>query len=132
MSTNSSPPPTPTTPSFSPSSHLQQRTRSKLPAECLVMIFSHLDQDRSTLHALLRVNHQFFQLTIPILYRSPFRLLESRAEAWSWSERTQRQVHLLQLFMHVVQIKQIGRHEATTAAINLILSNKQQQRQQRY
>ncbi|KAK5799495.1 hypothetical protein F5H01DRAFT_86574 [Linnemannia elongata] len=117
MSTNSSPPPTPTTPSFSyPSYTMQQRTRSTLPAECLVMIFNYLDQDRSTLHALLRVNHQFFQLTIPILYRSPFRLLESRAEAWSWSERTQRQVHLLQLFMHVVQIKQIDRHEATTAA----------------
>lgn len=115
MSTNSSPPPTPTTPSYS-SYTLQQRIRSTLPAECLVMIFNYLDQDRSTLHALLRVNRQFFQLTIPILYRSPFRLLESRAEAWSWSERTQRQVHLLQLFMHVVQIKQIDRHEATTAA----------------
>lgn len=100
------------------------------------MIFGYLDQDRSTLHALLRVNHQFFQLTIPILYRSPFRLLESRAEAWSWSERTQRQVHLLQLFMHVIQIKQIDRHEAsaaaTAAATTALNSRKKTQRMWRH
>ncbi|KAG0368173.1 hypothetical protein BC939DRAFT_463463 [Gamsiella multidivaricata] len=89
--------------------------RSNLPEECLVMIFQHLRHDRSTLHALLQVDHQFFRLAVPVLYRSPFRLLESKAESWSWVERTQRQVLLLQLFMRAVQIKQSDRLEGKYA-----------------
>ncbi|KAF8966853.1 hypothetical protein BGZ46_000283 [Entomortierella lignicola] len=85
--------------------------QSCLPEECLTMIFHHLSYDRSTLHSLLQVNHQFFRLVVPTLYRSPFRLLESKAELWSWSDRTQRQVLLLQLFLHSAQIKQLDRTE---------------------
>ncbi|KAF9157139.1 hypothetical protein BGX20_004108, partial [Mortierella sp. AD010] len=86
--------------------------QSCLPEECLIMVFQHLSHDRSALHALLQVNRQFFRLAVPILYRSPFRLLESKAQSWSWSERTQRQVLLLQLFMCCVQIKQLDRAES--------------------
>ncbi|KAF9102589.1 hypothetical protein BGX27_010935 [Mortierella sp. AM989] len=86
--------------------------QSCLPEECLSMVFRHLSHDRSALYALLLVSRQFFRLAVPILYRSPFRLLESKAESWSWSERTQRQVLLLQLFMYSVQIRQLDRAES--------------------
>lgn len=45
-----------------------------LPQECLELILGCLRYDLSTLHKLLQVSRQFFQLTVPVLYKSPFRL----------------------------------------------------------
>ncbi|KAI9239962.1 MAG: hypothetical protein BYD32DRAFT_459308 [Podila humilis] len=78
---------------------------ASLPEDCLVIIIQLLGQNRSALHALLQVSRQFFRLTVPALYKSPFRMLESKKEAWTFPERTQRQVLLLQLFLKAIQIK---------------------------
>ncbi|KAF9116336.1 hypothetical protein BGX27_003329 [Mortierella sp. AM989] len=47
---------------------------ASLPPECLEMIIAFLRHDLASLHRLLFVSRQFFQLTVPVLYRSPFRL----------------------------------------------------------
>ncbi|KAG0294113.1 hypothetical protein BGZ98_001903 [Dissophora globulifera] len=45
-----------------------------LPPECLEVIVGFLRHDLASLHCLLLVSRQFFQLTVPVLYKSPFRL----------------------------------------------------------
>ncbi|KAG0005545.1 hypothetical protein BGZ79_004053 [Entomortierella chlamydospora] len=45
-----------------------------LPPECLEMIIALLRYDLASLYRLLFVSRQFFQLTVPVLYKSPFRL----------------------------------------------------------
>ncbi|KAF9320965.1 hypothetical protein BG003_004248 [Podila horticola] len=45
-----------------------------LPPECLEFILEFLSYDLPTLYRLLLVSWQFFHLTVPVLYRSPFRL----------------------------------------------------------
>ncbi|KAG0052022.1 hypothetical protein BGZ83_003057 [Gryganskiella cystojenkinii] len=45
-----------------------------LPTECLEIIIGHLRYDLSSLHNLLLVSRQFFVITVPVLYKSPFRL----------------------------------------------------------
>ncbi|KAF9177468.1 hypothetical protein BGZ51_008561 [Haplosporangium sp. Z 767] len=48
-----------------------------LPTECLEAILECLQDDLCSLYQLLFVSHQFFEITVPILYRSPFRLAAS-------------------------------------------------------
>ncbi|KAG0030166.1 hypothetical protein BGZ81_002981 [Podila clonocystis] len=45
-----------------------------LPPECLEFILEFLSHDLPTLYRLLLVSWQFFHLTVPILYKSPFKL----------------------------------------------------------
>ncbi|KAF9968550.1 hypothetical protein BGZ70_002454 [Mortierella alpina] len=45
-----------------------------LPPECLELILEYLRNDLASLRQLLLVSRQLFQLTVPVLYRSPFRL----------------------------------------------------------
>ncbi|KAF9955051.1 hypothetical protein BGZ72_004080 [Mortierella alpina] len=45
-----------------------------LPPECLELILDCLRNDLASLRQLLLVSRQLFQLTVPVLYRSPFRL----------------------------------------------------------
>ncbi|KAG0269602.1 hypothetical protein BGZ95_002001 [Linnemannia exigua] len=45
-----------------------------LPPECLEIILGFLQNDLASLHNLLLVSRQFFQLTVRVLYKSPFRL----------------------------------------------------------
>ncbi|KAG9324281.1 hypothetical protein KVV02_008249 [Mortierella alpina] len=45
-----------------------------LPPECLELILDCLRNDLASLCQLLLVSRQLFQLTVPVLYRSPFRL----------------------------------------------------------
>ncbi|KAK3811170.1 MAG: hypothetical protein J3Q66DRAFT_404556 [Benniella sp.] len=47
-------------------------TINDLPPECLQVILLQLEDDKRSLAQLLRVNHQFLQLTAPILYADPF------------------------------------------------------------
>src|SRR5687767_5826635 len=47
-----------------------------IPQECHELIIHYLSDDCKALNALLRTNHYWFQLTIPCLYRSPFRSIE--------------------------------------------------------
>ncbi|KAF9922361.1 hypothetical protein FBU30_007559 [Linnemannia zychae] len=53
---------------------------SRLPIECLSCIVRHLDGDLTTLFNLLTVNSTFFKITLPVLYRDPYRTLERNEE----------------------------------------------------
>ncbi|KAG0079962.1 hypothetical protein BGZ90_001183 [Linnemannia elongata] len=68
-----------------------------LPPECIEMILQYLWDDPSTLHQLSLCSRTLFNLIIPILYKSPFRLI---ADHRNWSEdsknlRTARLIRLL-------------------------------------
>ncbi|KAF9957443.1 hypothetical protein BGZ72_001819 [Mortierella alpina] len=70
-----------------------------LPVECLQLILAHHDGDLTTLHSLLLVNRTFFQLAVPLLYRSPFRLVRSyEHDKLPW-DKFKRQVKLLWLLL---------------------------------
>ncbi|KAF9575911.1 hypothetical protein EC968_001294 [Mortierella alpina] len=70
-----------------------------LPIECLQLIIAHHDGDLTTLHSLLLVNRTFFQLAVPLLYRSPFRLVRSyEHDKLPW-DKFKRQVKLLWLLL---------------------------------
>ncbi|KAF8943701.1 hypothetical protein BGZ47_005127 [Haplosporangium gracile] len=49
-------------------------TVAPLPPECLEIILAFLQHDLASLHHLLFVSRQFFQLTVRVLYKSPFGL----------------------------------------------------------
>ncbi|KAG0353600.1 hypothetical protein BG005_007136 [Podila minutissima] len=78
-----------------------QRTTlsTPLPEECIQHIFEFLHRDISTLHSLIRVSKTFFRIAVPLLYSSPFDLLESN-QSWSPHERTKRHAPLLFLLMN--------------------------------
>ncbi|KAF9909943.1 hypothetical protein EC991_007746 [Linnemannia zychae] len=72
-----------------------------LPPECLEIIFGYLQHDLFSLYNLLFVSRQFLQLTVRVLYKSPFRLaaiadtvsggpqVDSSASGWArFLERT--------------------------------------------
>ncbi|KAF9285473.1 hypothetical protein BGZ68_003825 [Mortierella alpina] len=70
-----------------------------LPIECLQLILAHHDGDLTTLHSLLLVNRTFFQLAVPLLYHSPFRLVRSyEHDKLPW-DKFKRQVKLLWLLL---------------------------------
>ncbi|GJJ77037.1 hypothetical protein EMPS_09396 [Entomortierella parvispora] len=66
-----------------PPSHL-----APLPQECLESIIACLRYDLPSLHALLLVSRQFFQLTVPVLYKSPFRLAVAFRDPPIWASRS--------------------------------------------
>lgn len=70
-----------------------------LPEECIQHIFEFLRRDLAVLHALIRVSKTFFRISVPLLYSSPFDLLESNQD-WSSQERTKRHAALLFLLMN--------------------------------
>ncbi|KAG0293747.1 hypothetical protein BGZ96_002389 [Linnemannia gamsii] len=49
-------------------------TVAPLPPECLEIILAYLQHDLASLHKLLFVSRQFFQLTVRVLYKNPFGL----------------------------------------------------------
>ncbi|KAG0361724.1 hypothetical protein BGX24_005293, partial [Mortierella sp. AD032] len=52
-------------------------TSIPLPPECLTIVIQHLadEHDTTTLATLLRVNHYFCSVTLPILYQNPFKII---------------------------------------------------------
>ncbi|KAG0045560.1 hypothetical protein BGZ83_009238 [Gryganskiella cystojenkinii] len=48
-----------------------------LPDECIDLILEYLVHDRITLHALVLSSQRLFQRAAPVLYRSPFRLVQN-------------------------------------------------------
>ncbi|KAF9111895.1 hypothetical protein BGX27_004277 [Mortierella sp. AM989] len=69
-----------------------------LPDECIDLIVAYLVDDRQTLHALVLSSQKLFQRTAPILYRSPFRLIE-QSFRWSREEKEKRTTALLALLL---------------------------------
>ncbi|KAG0208358.1 hypothetical protein BGX28_000652 [Mortierella sp. GBA30] len=67
--------------------------------ECIQHILSYLQLNQlPTLCSLLTVNRTMFQLTLPILYQSPFVLVRD-SRHWKDEEKTRRLVSLLRLFL---------------------------------
>ncbi|KAF9129408.1 hypothetical protein BG015_004145 [Linnemannia schmuckeri] len=75
---------------------------SSLPPECLEHILAYHRSDLTLLHALLLVNRTFFQLTVPLLYQSPFLLIKASDRDRLPYEKFKRQVKLLWLLLSSV------------------------------
>ncbi|KAF9139509.1 hypothetical protein BGX30_007858 [Mortierella sp. GBA39] len=67
-----------------------------LPPECIEMILQYLWDDPSTLHQLSLCSRTLFNLIIPILYKSPFRLIADH-RTWSDVSKNQRTARLIRL-----------------------------------
>ncbi|KAG0215384.1 hypothetical protein BGX33_001233 [Mortierella sp. NVP41] len=67
-----------------------------LPPECIEMILQYLWDDLSTLHQLALCNRTLFSLIIPILYKSPFRIIADH-RTWSDISKSQRTAKLIRL-----------------------------------
>ncbi|CAO3567712.1 unnamed protein product [Mortierella alpina] len=103
-----------------------------LPPECLELILECLRNDLASLRQLLLVSRQLFQLTVPVLYRSPFRLAagipdppplssasqcnlhsHSAAHAYDsttgWAKFLERTKLLSRLLIQNLQIKPLGK-----------------------
>ncbi|KAF9206994.1 hypothetical protein BGZ49_001412 [Haplosporangium sp. Z 27] len=68
-----------------------------IPDECIDLIIAYLVDDRQTLHALVVSSQKLFQRAAPILYRSPFKLIEN--SRWSKDEKEKRSTALLALLL---------------------------------
>ncbi|KAF9365770.1 hypothetical protein BGX34_008374 [Mortierella sp. NVP85] len=69
-----------------------------LPDECIDHIVAYLVDQRQALHALLLSSQKLFQRAAPILYRSPFLLIES-SRRWTKDEKKKRSTSLLALLL---------------------------------
>ncbi|KAG9067122.1 hypothetical protein KI688_011903 [Linnemannia hyalina] len=67
-----------------------------LPPECIEMILQYLWDDPSTLHQLSLCSRTLFNLIIPILYKSPFRLIADH-RTWSDASKSLRTARLIRL-----------------------------------
>ncbi|KAG0372415.1 hypothetical protein BGX24_000272 [Mortierella sp. AD032] len=67
-----------------------------LPPECMEMILRYLWDDPSTLGQLSLCSHNLFNLIIPILYKSPFRLIADH-RTWTDDSKTERTAQLIRL-----------------------------------
>ncbi|KAF9135207.1 hypothetical protein BGW39_004139 [Mortierella sp. 14UC] len=86
-----------------------------LPTECLEIIFGFLQHDLSSLYNLLFVSRQFLQLTVRVLYKSPFRLaaiadtvsggLQVDSSASGWARFLERTKLLSRLLFQNLQIR---------------------------
>ncbi|KAF9131493.1 hypothetical protein BGW39_001739 [Mortierella sp. 14UC] len=72
------------------------RDTPTLPPECIEMILRYLWDDPSTLHQLSLCSRTLFNLIIPILYKSPFRLIADH-RTWSDASKCQRTARLIRL-----------------------------------
>jgi len=68
----------------------------RIPPECIGLIALYLWDDVRTLHALLLCNRSFFSLAAPLLYRSPFQLIDSHL-TWNESSKAERTARLVRL-----------------------------------
>ncbi|KAF8940756.1 hypothetical protein BGZ47_007618 [Haplosporangium gracile] len=69
-----------------------------LPDECIDLIVAYLIDQRQALHALVLSSQKLFQRAAPVLYRSPFQLIE-RSSRWSRDEKEKRSTALLALLL---------------------------------
>lgn len=69
-----------------------------LPDECIDLIVAYLVDQRQALHALVLSSQKLFQRAAPVLYRSPFQLIE-RSSRWSRDEKEKRSTALLTLLL---------------------------------
>ncbi|KAF9152250.1 hypothetical protein BG015_005561 [Linnemannia schmuckeri] len=69
-----------------------------LPDECIDLIVAYLVDQRQALHALVLSSQKLFQRAAPVLYRSPFQLIE-HSSRWSRDEKEKRSTALLALLL---------------------------------
>ncbi|GJJ71531.1 hypothetical protein EMPS_03881 [Entomortierella parvispora] len=68
----------------------------RIPPECIGLVALYLWDDVRTLHALLLCNRSFFSLAAPLLYRSPFHLIDAHL-TWSEASKAERTAQLVRL-----------------------------------
>ncbi|CAO3563942.1 unnamed protein product [Mortierella alpina] len=69
-----------------------------LPDECIDLIVAYLVEERQALHALVCSSQRLLERTLPVLYRSPFQLIES-SNRWSRDEKEKKCTALLALLL---------------------------------
>ncbi|KAI7817472.1 hypothetical protein BC939DRAFT_465741 [Gamsiella multidivaricata] len=69
-----------------------------LPDECIDLIVAYLVDERQALHALVLSSQKLFQRTVPVLYRSPFQLIE-QSHRWTRDQKEERSAALLALLL---------------------------------
>ncbi|KAF9544566.1 hypothetical protein EC957_011875 [Mortierella hygrophila] len=97
---------------------------ASLPPECLEIILAFLQHDLASLHRLLFVSRQFFQLTVRFLYKSPFSLaaiadstsgnLQVSNSPHGWNRFLERTKLLSRLLFQNLQIRPLAPTSRTT------------------
>ncbi|KAG0213269.1 hypothetical protein BGX28_004842 [Mortierella sp. GBA30] len=95
-----------------------------LPDECIDLIVAYLVKERQALYALVCSSQRLLERTLPILYRSPFQLIES-TRRWSAEEKEKRCTALLALLL-----KTRRPDTSRSTAMNAYTHHHQQQQQQ--
>ncbi|KAF9949710.1 hypothetical protein BGZ72_008559 [Mortierella alpina] len=75
---------------------LRAEKQPQLPTECLALILENLWDDLPSLHSLLCCSQTFFHLTVPVLYREPFGLID-RQDTWSGDKKTRKTAYLMRI-----------------------------------
>ncbi|KAG0253226.1 hypothetical protein BG011_006486 [Mortierella polycephala] len=73
-------------------------SENPVPDELFDLIIAYFVDDRETLHALLLSSRRLFLRTVPILYKSPFQLIE-HSRQWNREEKDKRSALLLALLL---------------------------------
>ncbi|CAO3568835.1 unnamed protein product [Mortierella alpina] len=75
---------------------LRAPAQPQLPTECVALILEQLWDDLPSLHSLLCCSQTFFHLTVPVLYRDPFRLIDGQ-HTWSGDKKTRKTAYLMRI-----------------------------------
>ncbi|KAG0018349.1 hypothetical protein BGZ81_010268 [Podila clonocystis] len=70
-----------------------------LPDECIDLVIAYLPEDRQALHGLVLACRKLFQRAAPVLYRSPFALIDAH-DVWTEHEKEKRYLILLALLLN--------------------------------
>ncbi|KAG0022463.1 hypothetical protein BGZ82_011020, partial [Podila clonocystis] len=70
-----------------------------LPDECIDLVIAYLPEDRQALHGLALACRKLFQRAVPVLYRSPFALIDAH-DVWTEHEKEKRYLILLALLLN--------------------------------
>lgn len=70
-----------------------------LPDECIDLVIAYLPEDRQALHGLVLAGRKLFQRAVPVLYRSPFALIDAH-NGWNDHEKEKRYLILLSLLLN--------------------------------
>ncbi|KAG0079299.1 hypothetical protein BGZ92_001117 [Podila epicladia] len=74
-------------------------TKLPLPDECIDLVIAYLPEDRQALHGLVLACRKLFQRAVPVLYRSPFALIDTH-DVWNEHEKEKRYLILLALLLN--------------------------------
>ncbi|KAF9301072.1 hypothetical protein BGZ74_007190 [Mortierella antarctica] len=70
-----------------------------LPDECIDLVIAYLPEERQALHGLVLACRKLFQRAVPVLYKSPFTLIDAHG-VWNEHEKEKRYLILLALLLN--------------------------------